>query len=413
LSAVAAQTAADAAAVPPRRRRTLSPRLELGLIWLLGVSGSVALIEPSPYEAMFALILPLFLLAGLRLHASGALLLALLAAFNVGGILSLTPHLDRYEAINFIAVSVYLAVTAGFFAMLVQDRAGERLDALKRGLVIAGAIASMAGILGYFNVGGLGAIFTKYDRAAGTFKDPNVLGTFVLLPMVYVAQDILLRRGPFLRNTMLFGLIFFGGVFLSFSRGAWGHAIGSLGLMTALTFLLTANAITRTRIVLLSIAGLVAAGIALAGALSVEEVRTMFEQRASLNQSYDVGETGRFGNQLRSIPDLLERPNGYGPLQFRNYWPEDPHNVYINAFASYGWLGGLSYALLIILTIWVGWRTVAARNATQNHAIAIWSVLFVQIFQGFQIDTDHWRHFYLMLGLIWGLHGLMQRSRTS
>jgi Ni,Fe-hydrogenase I large subunit len=30
-------------------------------------------------------------------------------------------------------------------------------------------------------------------------------------------------------------------------------------------------------------------------------------------------------------------------------------------------------------------------------------VLFVTILQGVQIDTDHWRHFYLMLGLVWGL----------
>jgi hypothetical protein len=27
----------------------------------------------------------------------------------------------------------------------------------------------------------------------------------------------------------------------------------------------------------------------------------------------------------------------------------------------------------------------------------------VQILQGFQIDTDHWRHFFLMLGAIWGM----------
>ena len=43
------------------------------------------------------------------------------------------------------------------------------------------------------------------------------------------------------------------------------------------------------------------------------------------------------------------------------------------------------------------------RTPRQTHAIALWSVLFVTILQGMQIDTDHWRHLYLMLGLIWGL----------
>ena len=28
------------------------------------------------------------------------------------------------------------------------------------------------------------------------------------------------------------------------------------------------------------------------------------------------------------------------------------------------------------------------------------------ILQGFQIDSDHWRHLYMLLGLIWGLAAL-------
>jgi hypothetical protein len=51
----------------------------------------------------------------------------------------------------------------------------------------------------------------------------------------------------------------------------------------------------------------------------------------------------------------------------------------------------------------VGWRTVFRRGPFQSHAIAIWSALAAMTIQGYQIDTDHWRHFYLMLGLIWGI----------
>ena len=36
-----------------------------------------------------------------------------------------------------------------------------------------------------------------------------------------------------------------------------------------------------------------------------------------------------------------------GPLHFQKIFGQDPHNVYINAFASYGWLGGISYFLLM------------------------------------------------------------------
>ena len=61
--------------------------------------------------------------------------------------------------------------------------------------------------------------------------------------------------------------------------------------------------------------------------------------------------------------------------------------------------------------MFVGWKTVVARLSVQPYAVAIWSTLFVEILQGFQIDTDHWRHFWLMLGLIWGLFGLVQAHR--
>ena len=38
---------------------------------------------------------------------------------------------------------------------------------------------------------------------------------------------------------------------------------------------------------------------------------------AQLIQSYDGGETGRFGRQLNSIPLLFQSPNGFGPFGFR------------------------------------------------------------------------------------------------
>jgi hypothetical protein len=139
------------------------------------------------------------------------------------------------------------------------------------------------------------------------------------------------------------------------------------------------------------------------GALQFEAIRATFEVRASLNQEYDVGETGRFGNHLRAIPFMLNLPHGFGPTMFRDYFPEDPHNTYLNAFSSYGWLGGVAYLALVAVTMLVGWRLVFKRTPFQRDAIAIWSCFFLLMLQGLQIDTDHWRHFYLQLGLTWGL----------
>ncbi|GGK19048.1 O-antigen ligase family protein [Salinarimonas ramus] len=391
-------------AAPVRRR--FSARVEHGALWLMGYGGGFAFVEPSPWELGFFLVLVVLGIGGLRLHRSSLPMVVFLALFNIGGVFSLAPFLHDGDSVMFIAVSIYLMATSILFASMVLDDGAARVAALRGGLTWGAATASVAGMVGYFDIAGLGALFTVNDRASGTFKDPNVLGTFVIFPLVLLAQDILTGRGRFWRNAILFTVIFTGGVFLSFSRGAWGHAVVSLLMMTALTFLFAATPKIRMRILgLVALAPVVGVG-ALGAALSIEPIREMFEVRASLNQYYDVGPTGRFGNHARSLPTLFEKPNGYGPRQFRYHWPEDPHNVYINAFASYGWLGGIAYLALTAATLVVGFTTVAMRSSLQPVAIAVWSTLFVQMLQGFLIDTDHWRHYYLLLGLIWGLFAL-------
>jgi len=190
--------------------------------------------------------------------------------------------------------------------------------------------------------------------------------------------------------------------------------VGAVLLVVVLTFLTAPDAKRRARIVFLMLAMLVCVVAALMIALSFENIRAVFEVRASLDQSYDQGVTGRFGSQLRAIPMLLDEPNGFGPLRFRWIFnQQDPHNVYVNAFASYGWLGGFAWLGLMAATCYVGWWLVFQRTATQNHAIALWSVLFVLILQGVQIDTDHWRHLYLMLGLVWGLSVRARLDRAA
>jgi hypothetical protein len=291
-----------------------------------------------------------------------------------------------------------------FFAALVAKAPLERMAIIRSGYIAGAVIASIAAIIGYFNVAGLAEYLTLYNRASGTFKDPNVLAPFLAPPLVWLAQSIILGQSRGFWRCYFPLPLLLTALFLSFSRGGWGVWAASTAIMVGLTFLTTRSAALRQRIVLLSIVGLGLVLALLAIALSIPAVRDVFFIRASLSQEYDLGETGRFGDQLRSIPMLLELPFGFGPLQYRNHFTgTDPHNVYINAFASYGWIGGLSFAALTVATTFLGWRLVFKRTPFQNEAIAVWSCLFVQILQGFQIDTDHWRHFFLLFGAFYGI----------
>jgi O-Antigen ligase len=399
---LSAATASDGMA--SGRSRTLGTRgLRNAAVWLLFFSGFLVFIEPAPFEIAFCLVALIFVLTGLKISILFLPMILLLVLYNIGGGLSLMVVVDESRAVWFVIISIYMAVMAIIIAAIFSEDTQRRLDLMKSGYALAAVIASIAGIIGYFDVVGTLEYFTRYGRAMGTFKDPNVFGTFIVLPFVYIVQGFFLgtHRRPVIAAGML--LIIVAGLFLSFSRGAWGVAVAALGLCILLTFVTAESGKLRMRIIGISLLGIAAFAVLLVIALQFEAIRETFEVRASLSQDYDSGETGRFGNQRRSIPLLLGEPNGFGPTMFRDIFPEDPHNTFLNAFASYGWLGGISYASLTAVTMLVGWSLVFRKTPWQKDAIAVWSSFFFLMLQGMQIDTDHWRHFYVQLGLTWGL----------
>jgi hypothetical protein len=297
-----------------------------------------------------------------------------------------------------------MAVTAIFLAMAVFRAPVSIMATVRNAWVVAALFAAINGIVGYFDLFGMGQAWAPISRAQGLFKDPNVLSTFLIAPAVFLIQDIVVNRCRWSLVKLPVLLIVMVALFLAFSRGAWINAIAATGLMIALHFILTPSYALKGRIVLLSIAGLIAVGVLISIALSIEAVREIFLIRFSLNQTYDVGETGRFGRQLNSLRDLVALPNGMGPLQFSKKYGEAPHNVFLNAFSAYGWTGGFAYLLLIGSTLMTAWRSIFTAGPLQQHSIAVYAVLITTILQGVQIDTDHWRHFYILLGLAWGLY---------
>ncbi len=390
--------------------------VQRAVLWLMIASGFVVSIEPAPYEVLFVLTLVVFFAGGMRVSIVFAPLIVFLSLYNIGGFLSVMPIIYDSTARTFVIVSVYMAVTAIFFAMAVLRDPMRILAVMRNAWVFAALIASINGMIGYFNVFGLGEAWAPISRAQGMFKDPNVLSTFLVMPFIFLVQDIVVLRCRWTLLKIPVLVVIAAGLFLAFSRGAWINAIAATGLMIGLSFVLTPSLALRGRIILYAITGVIIFGIMLSVALSIPAVRDIFLIRFSLEQQYDVGETGRFARQFKSLFELVALPNGYGPLQFALRWGEDPHNVFLNAFASYGWLGGFSYMLLIGSTIMGMWQSVFSKTPWQHHSIAVNSVMLTTILQGVQIDTDHWRHFYALLGLSWGLYAATlgwQASQTS
>jgi hypothetical protein len=190
---------------------------------------------------------------------------------------------------------------------------------------------------------------------------------------------------------------------VSFSRGAWLHAAASGAIMLALAFLTAPTQRVRVRIFFMGATGVLALAAFIVMLLSFESIWTMFEQRAQLIQDYDVGGGGRFNLQQLALGAVLKFPNGMGPYEFARVYGLQQHNVYLQSFLVYGWVGGIAYTMLLLTTLWIGFRTLLLRTPWQPYLLTAYATLVGEVLEGFVIDTDHWRHFYLLLGVIWGL----------
>jgi hypothetical protein len=388
--------------------------LQRALVWLVGASGAVVFIEPSPYEVVTLAATVMFFATGLRLRLVFMPLLLLLFLLNIGYSIGAIPFIDQSEVANWIATSWYMAVTVIFFAMVVSEDTEARLDMLRRGLIVGGTIAAISGIAGYFNlVPGGHDLLTLYERARGTFKDPNVLGAFLILPALFVLQSVVTDRlGKSFRSTIALGIMALA-ILLAFSRAAWGGLAITSGFMLALMVLTSPSRPQRSRIVVMAVVAVIIVVMLLAVLLSFDSVSEMFRQRASFDQSYDEGRFGRFGRHILGADMALDLPFGIGPLQFHNYFPEDTHNSYLNAFMSGGWLAGVCYPALVFVTVIMGFRHVFVRVPWQRAYLAIFSAFLGTVGESFVIDTDHWRHFWMMLGAMWGMFAAAQPYKAA
>jgi hypothetical protein len=372
-----------------------------GFLFLAVLSSSVAFIEPSPHDALMGAVAFACMLAGVRFSRILAVPLIFLLVWNVSGVVPLMSVLDQPKAVQYTVTSIYLAFAALLFACIFAHNTMARLKTMRIAYVTTAVAAALIGTIGYFRLFPGAEIFALNGRALGAFKDPNVFGPFLIWPALFTIERLINRRFSLIDAVVTAILLF--GLLLSFSRGAWFHFAISALVLVVLAILTAPTHIGRLRIfVFAAIAIGTIAGL-LIMLLSFDAIGGMFKERAQLIQSYDVGSGGRFRLQELALGSVLDFPVGMGPLEFARVHGLQQHNVYLQAFLVYGWVGAISYFMLLISTIVVGLRTAFVRTPWQPYVMTAFATFVGEAAEGFVIDTDHWRHFFLLLGMIWGL----------
>lgn len=368
--------------------------------------------EPAPYELWMAGLVGLWFILGLRISRTTAPLLALLLTFNVGGMLSLTQMRDLADGPMYVAVSTFLALTSIFYAAIIED-SHRRLPLIFNAWTIAAVITSLLGILGYFHAFPGSEVFTLYDRAKGAFQDPNVFGPFLVPPSLYLVHGILtgsLRTAPIKAGALLILAL---GVFLSFSRAAWGLFLLTIILLIFVMMLKERSGAFRLRILILSLAAIGMMTASLLIALQFPKVADLFSTRAQLVQQYDGEHLGRFDRHRIGFTMMMERPLGIGPMVFGTIFPEDEHNIWLKSLTTYGWLGFISYVSMLCWTFYLGFKNLLKDRPWQPYLMIGWIAILGHAAIGNVIDIDHWRHVYLLFGVVWGCAALEARRGRS
>jgi O-antigen ligase len=369
----------------------------------IGLFG-VVLVEPAPADGALCVVMAVALVTGrFRLGAAprGAVaILAVLAALNV---MSSVQVADPGRAAGFFAITLYLAAFGLWLPGYVTSEGRARL--ILEAYLFAAVSSALLGLLALAGVIPGAAVLTEGGRAKALFQDPNVFGPFLIPAVLIVAEELVrprLLRVSSVTKALLLAVLVLGVVF-SYSRGAWLNLVLALAVMGVV---IAARGGARQALALLAI-GLV--GIAVVAGAVVATGSGEFLAERARPQTYD---TTRFAGQRAGLEPAWEYPFGAGPGQFEAIAGISAHSTYARAIGEQGFLGVVVLAALLGFTLGAAVQNAAKGRDTYGIGsaalVAAWCGLLAN--SAF-IDTLHWRHLWLVAGLIWAGTMLGARRR--
>jgi O-antigen ligase len=376
---------------------------ENAAVFLAAMLLAVVRVEPAPTDAVFLVVIAIAAASGrLAPLRAPTPIVVFLGSYLTLNVLAATQAVQFSHAIKFSFTTFYLAIFALWLTGWLISTA--RVRVVVKGYLWACAISAVLGVGALYGPLPGGATFVyQGTRALALFKDPNVLGSFLVIGALILAEELLrpsLLHAKTRWKASLFLLIVLG-VLFSYSRAAWGSLVLGLVVMAGVYALRRGGG--RHAVALLG--AMAFAGIAALIALSATGQLAFLEQRAHA-QGYD---SQRFGAQDFAIRLAEHHPLGVGPGQFESYSLVSVHETYLRSLAEIGVLGVALVAALLLTTL-----AYAIRNAVRGidtfglgsaTLLATWTGL---VASGFVIDTLHWRHLWVAAAMIWA--GAVRRS---
>jgi hypothetical protein len=294
-----------------------------------------------------------------------------------------------FHSLRFLAITTYMLVLFVFIRMYAVEPRTMRV--LLVAYTASALVTAVLVVLGFFGLSFPIPVLAYGVRGVGFFKDPNVYGPFGAVAALWVADQTIRGKVSFGRTVpMLIMLaLLAAGAALSLSRAA----LLNMAVASGLYFLLMLRGSNRVYVTRLLALGFVvlAVGLVIFQVLGLSEI---FASRTG----YHAYDEQRFDTQWRGLLAGLSNPFGVGP----GGWPMT-HSLYAKTMAEHGILGITGLVLLI-----GGLVVPLARRAWQKPdenavlpAALLLALIVGQLVNSFVIDSIHWRHFWVLLGLGW------------
>lgn len=375
------------------RRRAAIGRVRTSVFLLAVIAINYTWSRPSPVDILFFCALLLTVFSQQTLNIRSFLFICIILIWLASVYISSLALVDE-PSVVFEMFALTSVAGIGITSCLVTTGWREpQLRTFVSVYILANVIAALIGIFGFVVKN---PDLTWAERPRAFLDDPDMLGAF-LVPGVLCSLYMISEN----HRRVLYGmalLLLCVAVFLTFSRAAIVAALIWGGI-----YYLFLNRHNMARAIFYALGVLaILAGILLIFSLSNDTYSNMLSGRFTLAQDYDTGHFGRYNRYFLAMPLILEHPFGLGLEQVDKYFPEPIHNVWIASFLYFGWIGGLAWTLLLLLSIqqaWSIWRR------TRNEVVLLILFGWASIISCSMLhEGERWRFMWLFTGVLWGLN---------
>ncbi|NMC55501.1 MAG: O-antigen ligase family protein [Chloroflexi bacterium] len=361
------------------------------LVWLCFSLIGFVRIEPAPFDYLVLAVMAIGWARGklgLFNVRQNVLVLSGLWVFLLANLISMVGVAAQPASWRFMLITFYLLVLFLFVRLYGQNQ--KAIKVLLAGYLVSATVNAVLVILGLFGLGFASSMVGWSIRGVGFFKDPNVFGAYIASAAMIAMDRIVQSKGRWYR-VMGYGILAFLLGFTavySLSRAVWVSLVLSIGIYAWLL----ARKAPRSAAIVVSV--LLVLAISAVFFLQSSQMAAFVTGHMRL-QDYDLA---RFGNQYQGLIAGLSQPLGLGPAG----WP-NAHSLYVKTLAEHGLLGLVSLGMVIVGSIWplVGRIAVADDSRSALSAQVLLAILIGQLVNSVVIDSIHWRHLWVLLGIAW------------